>query len=194
MLTQLLTLKIRLGLEAFDPTDDVTLLNLVKLVSARFSAECNRVFDYGAGITFEFRGDQLNIAVNRPPIQSVTQFELKSTEAEGWLVQSNIDYVLSPTKVIIELAQPLGSSRQLGRVTYTGGYVLPGTAASGNQIALPDEIELACLEQAAYWYQRRAQLGLVSISSDSGLVQQYQSADLLPQVQAVLRRWGRWLV
>jgi len=172
MLTQLPTLKSRLGLEAFDTTDDVTLLNLIKLVSARFTAECNRVFDYGAVVTFEFRADQLNLVVNRAPIQAVTQFELKSTEGEGWLLQSNIDYVLSPTKVIIELAQPLGSSRQLGRVTYTGGYVLPGTAAIGNQLPLPDELELACLEQAAYRYQRRAQLGFVSMNSGSGLVQQ----------------------
>ena|SRR6266853_4362188 len=193
MLTQLSTLKTRLGLEAFDTTDDTFLINVIKLVSARFAAECNRVFDYGAGLTFEFRADQLNVAVNRPPIQLVSQFELKSSEGEGWLAQSSIDYLLSPTKVVIELAQPLGSSRQLGRVTYTGGYVLPGAMPTGNQIALPDEIELACVEQAAYWYQRRAQLGLVSINSGSGLVQQYQTADLLPQVQAVARRYERWM-
>ena len=193
MLAQLLTLKARLGLEAFDPTDDAGLNNLIKMVSARFASECNRIFDYGAGVTFEFRGDEINIMVDRPPIEQVSKFELKASEGTGWVEQSNIHYLLSPTKVVIELAQPLGSSRQLGRVTYTGGFVLPGAVAAGNQLALPDEVELACVEQAAYWYQRRSQLGLVSVSNDSGLVQQFQTSDLLPQVKAVLKRWERWL-
>jgi hypothetical protein len=184
MLTQLATIKTRLGLDLFDTSNDPLLTSLLAHVSARFAAECNRVFDYGAGLTYEFRADQLNIVVDHPPIQSVAQFDLKSTETEGWLLQSSISYLLSPTRTVIELAQPLGGSRQLGRVTYTGGYVLPGATPSGDQIALPDEVELACVEQAAYWYQRRGQLGLVSVNSGPGLVQQYQKADLLPQVQA----------
>ena len=55
MLTQLSTLKTRLGLDQFDTTDDVLLTNILNLVSARFSAECNRVFDYGTSLTYEFR-------------------------------------------------------------------------------------------------------------------------------------------
>src|SRR6266853_4933752 len=162
MLTQLSTLKTRLGLDQFDTTDDGLLTNILNLVTARFSAECNRVFDYGAGLTYEFRANQLSIIVNRPPIELVSQFELKTTESEGLILQSSIDYLLSPKKAVIELAFPLGSSRQNARVTYTGGYILPGTNPTGNQIAMPDDLEQACVEQAAYWYQRRAQLGLMS--------------------------------
>src|SRR5256885_43190 len=121
MLTQLLTLKSRLGLEAFDPTDDPLLINLIKMVSARFAAECNRTFNYGENLVSEFRADELNIVVDRPPIESVSQFELKSSEAEGWLPQSGVNYLLSPTRSVLELAEPLGDSRQLGRVTFTGG-------------------------------------------------------------------------
>ena len=54
MLTQLTTVKSRLGLEQFDPTDDALLTNIIKHVSARFAAECNRTFDYAAGATYEF--------------------------------------------------------------------------------------------------------------------------------------------
>src|SRR6185295_8602626 len=144
-------------------------------------------FDYGAALTSEFRADQIYIAVERPPIESVSQFELKSTEAEGWLPQSDIDYLLSPVKTLIQLAQPLGTSAQLARVTYTGGYILPGASPTGNQLPLPDDLELAALEQAAYWYQRRSQLGLLSVSSEAGVVQQFQSSDLLPQVRATLK-------
>ena len=193
MLTQLSTLKARLGLETFDTTDDNVLTNLLKLVSSRFAADCNRIFDYGAGLIFEFQANQLNLVVNRPPIQLVTAFDLKTTEAEGWVAQTGIDYLLSPQKTLIELPMPLGTSRQVGRVTYTGGFILPGGTPTGSQIALPDDLEQACIEQVAYFYQRRTQLGLVSINSGSGLVQQYQSSDLLPQVQAVLKHYERWV-
>jgi len=186
MLTQLSTLKARLGLEIFDTTDDATLTNLLRHVSARFAAECNRTFDFGAGVTNEFRADQINVVVDHPPIELISQFDLKSSESEGWILQSGVEYLLSPQKSLIELAQPLGSVRQLGRVTYTGGYVLPGAAPTGNQIALPDALEQGCIEQVAYWYSRRTQLGLLSVSSDAGIVQQFQSTDLLPQVRATL--------
>src|SRR5580765_1954310 len=117
-LAQLSTIKARLGLEAFAPDDDALLTNLLKHVSARFAAESNRIFDYGAGLTFEFPANQWNIIVDHPPIELVTQFELKTSEAEGWIVQPGIDYLLSPQKAVIDVAQPLGTSRQLGRVTY----------------------------------------------------------------------------
>jgi hypothetical protein len=193
MLTQLTTLKTRLGLEIFDTTDDVMLTNLLRHVSARFAAECNRTFDYAAGVTFEFRADHVNIVVDRSPIELVSQFDRKSSESEGWILQSGVEYLLSPQKSVVELAQPLGSVRQLGRVTYTGGYILPGATPSGNQIALPDDIEQACIEQVAYWYSRRSQLGLLSISSEAGIVQQFQCTDLLPQVRATLKHHERWV-
>ena len=107
---------------------------------------------------------------------------------------SAIDYLLSPQKTLIELAQPLGESGQLGRITYNGGYILPGrTPASAGQTPLPGDLEQACIEQVAYSYQRRAQLGLMSVSNDSGIVQQFQSSDLLPQVRAVLNHYERWV-
>src|SRR5882724_12522022 len=61
------------------------------------------------------------------------------------------------------------------------------------QIPLPDDVEQACIEQVAFWYSRRTQLGLLSISSDAGVVQQFQSTDLLPQVRATLKRYERWV-
>src|SRR6266403_6170756 len=115
MLTTLPTIKSRLGLDPFDTADDPLLTSLLKHVSARFAAECNRIFDYGTALTYEFRAEQLNILVDHPPIQAVTQFDLKTTESEGWLLQSSFSYLLSPTRTVVELAQPIGSSRQLGR-------------------------------------------------------------------------------
>jgi hypothetical protein len=194
MLTTLTALKARLGIEQFETTDDLLLTSILKHVSARFEVECNRRFESQVNATFEFRASERFIVPDRLPIQSLSTFDLKTTEAEGWLPQTGVDYLLSPQKSVIELANRLGCSSQLARVTYTGGYLLPGTSPSGSTPSLPDDIEQACIEQVAYWYQRRTQLGLVSIASEGGsTVQQFQTSDLLPQVRAVLKHYERWL-
>src|SRR5881628_1068111 len=155
MLTQLTTIKTRLRLDSFDLDDDPLLTGLIKHASGRFAKECNRIFDRGADVTFEFRADEMNIATDRYPIESVASFDLKSSETDGWLAQSNIDYLISPEKCLIELSCPLGTSRQKGRVTFTGGYVLPGATVGAGQTALPDELEQSCLDQVVYWYENR---------------------------------------
>ena len=52
---------------------------------------------------------------------------------------------------------------------------------------------MVCIEQVAYWYQRRAQLGLSSLSNGDTVVQRFVSSDLLPEVQAVLSHYERWV-
>src|SRR4051812_27087055 len=194
MLTQLITIKSRLPFEAGDTADDTLLTNMLLHASGRFAKECNRIFERGAGVTFEFRADEMNIRPDRYPIEAVTGFEMKATEALGWVaVTPAPDYLIGPAKNIIEMASPIGSSRELGRVTYSGGYVLPGTTPGNGQTALPDEIEQACVEQVAYWYQNRNRLGLQSVSAEGGSIQNFASLDLLPGVKAVLRKYERWV-
>src|ERR1051326_9034291 len=68
-----------------------------------------------------------------------------------------IDYLLR-RNCVISLANPLGDCRQRARVTYTGGYVLPGTAVGAGQTALPDDLEQAMVEQVACWFMNRDKL------------------------------------
>jgi|ERR1044071_86660 hypothetical protein len=167
MLSQLSTIKARLGLELFDTTDDAIITNIIKHVSARFAAECNRIFDYAPATDFDFQADQTALIVDRSPIEAVSAFYLKSSEDEGWIAQPGIKYLILSRRSAIELSEALGTWDQLGRVTYSGGFVLPGATPSPGQVALPDDLEQSCVEQAVYWYQRRSQLGLVSISSEA---------------------------
>ena len=193
MLTQLSTLKSRLRLNSFDVDDDTLLTNYIKHASGRFALECNRIFDRAAGATFEYHAHERVITPDRYPIESVASFDLKSNEAEGWIAQSDVTWLIRPHKSVIELAAPLGSSSQIARVTYTGGYVMPGSTPSAGQTALPDEIEQACLDQVVYWYQNRQRLGLLSTSGEGGSIQQLKTLDLLPHVIAVLRHYQRWV-
>ncbi len=83
---------------------------------------------------------------------------------------------------------------QLGRVTYTGGYVLPGATPGPAQTALPADLESAAVEQVASWFQQREKLGLVRHWPSGGTYLVFVQAPLLPQVAAMLRPYRRWSV
>jgi hypothetical protein len=77
------------------------------------------------------------------------------------------------------------------RVTYTGGYVLPGSAPVMGAVPLPADLEQAALEQTAYWFQTRDQLGVVRLWPKGGLYEQFADPDLLPSVRETLRQYTR---
>jgi hypothetical protein len=194
MLTELATIKARLGLENADTDEDVLLSNFLAHASGRFEKECNRLFERTVDFQEEFGGNETELRPSRCPVESVSAFALKTTESEGWIVQTGVDCLIRRGCVISLASGRLGSERTQLRVTYTGGYVMPGTPADAGQTALPAELEQACVEQVTYWYQRRTQLGLTSISGEGGSIQNFSSLDLLPHVKAVLKRYERILM
>jgi gp6-like head-tail connector protein len=189
MLTQLSTVKNRLGIT--DTTDDTLLTNFIKSASARFESECHRLFERTVNAVEEFSGDVTDIRVARYPVESVSQFHLKDNETDGWQLQSNADYLIR-RGCVIWLGSALGTQYQHAKVTYTGGYVLPPNTPGAGQTALPDDLEQTCVEQVAYWYQNRHRLGLLSVPADGRTFYQLAKIDLLPQVEAVLKKYERW--
>jgi hypothetical protein len=178
MLCQLSTVKTRLAINQFDLQFDAMLTSAIKGVSVRFDKETNRTLTRTANLTEEFDADDTEIRVPCYPIEAVTKFELKENETEGWVEQT------SPLALL---------TSHLGRVTFTGGYVLPGTTPSTGQTALPDDLEQAAIEQVAAWFQNRDKLGLIRNRPDKGTYQQYAQLDLLLNVQAVLKPYERWV-
>src|SRR5688572_19069332 len=189
LLAQLTTVKTRLGIT--DTTDDTLLTNLIEFASARFERETNRSLDRSVSTTEEFPADQTEVLVARFPLEGVTSFHLKENETDGWVLQSDIDYLIRRA-CVISLSAPLGTKYEQARVTFTGGYVLPGTTPGAGQTALPDDLEHACVEQVAYWYQNRHRLGLLSMPAEGRTFFNIQQLDLLPQVASVLKRYERF--
>ena len=189
LLAQLTTIKTRLGIT--DTTDDTLLTNLIEFASARFERDTNRSLERAVNTTEEFSADQTEILVARFPLESVSSFHLKENETDGWVLQSNIDYLIRRA-CVISLSAPLGTKYEQARVTFTGGYVLPGTTPGAGQTALPDDLEHACVEQVAYWYQNRHRLGLLSMPAEGRTFYNIAQIDLLPQVQSVLKRYERF--
>jgi hypothetical protein len=198
MLTQLTTVKARLGLTVTDY--DGLLTNAIEAISVRFDRECNRTFARSVNTTHEFDGGELELRPACFPIESVTKFEVKASETEGWLEQNGVEFLIR-RQCVISLYSPLSSllaslsslpSFCLGRVTYTGGYVLPGTTPGAGQTALPNDLEQAAVEQVAYWYRNRDKLGLVRIWPHGGTYEGFAQLDLLLEVKAVLKNYERW--
>ena len=194
MLTQLTTVKARLGLLETDTQYDDLLTRAIEAFSARFDRECNRTFARTVGATQEFPGGEIEIPVGCYPIESVTKFELKTSESTGWVEQTAVECLVR-AKCVISLTMPmwpLRDSAVLARVTYTGGYVLPGTVVGTGQSALPVDLENAVVEQAVFWFERKDAPGVIRIWPSGGNYMQLVDTDLLPAVRAVLRKHTRF--
>jgi hypothetical protein len=195
MLTRLSTIKTRLALAITDYDDILT--NAIKAISTRFDKETNRTLAHTTATTHEFDPTDTEILPRCYPIESVTKFETKSTEAEGWLEQTGIDYLIR-NKCVISLPSPLSSLPSsvvgLARITYTGGYVLPGATPSPGQTPLPDDLEQAAVEQVAAWFQNRDSLGLETTWPHGGTYEKFSQLPLLPSVAQVLKTYERWRI
>ena len=90
MLTQLATVKSRLALTVTDYDDLLT--NAIRAVSARFDKETNRTLSRTTTANHEFDTADTEILPPCYPVESVTKFELKSNETDGWSEQTGIQY------------------------------------------------------------------------------------------------------
>ena len=166
MLTQLATVKSRLALTVPDYDDILT--SAIKAVSDCFDRESNRRFTPNHRHHPRVRPSDTEVPVSCYPIESVTKFELKSNETDGWSEQTGIDYLIR-RQCVISLSAPINSQLStinppVARVAYTGGYVLPGESRVGVPPATPDlpsDLEQAAVEQVAYWFRNRDNTGLI---------------------------------
>jgi hypothetical protein len=185
MLTQLETVKLRLAVSFTD--DDVILQRAIAAVSARFEAYCNRSFGRVENARQEFPSDALEFSVESFPIESVAGFAIKRSEAEGWIAVSPAPEYFTRGACVIALLGRLGAGREMACAVYSGGYVLPGTEVAAGQAPLPADIEQACVEQVAFWYQNRSKLGVTSVTENSVTSSVTQEA-MLPSVEDALQR------
>jgi hypothetical protein len=200
MLTLLATVKARLEIAPGDVTHDDLLTRAIEAMSARFDRECNRTFRRTVGATQEFAARDTEIIARCYPVEAVTRFELKTTESDGWVEQAGVEHLVRSACVIslsvplsfIAAVPPMGGG--LGRVTYTGGYVMPGTAPAAGQAALPADLESAAVEQVAVWFQQRETLGLIRHWPSGGTYLVFSQLPLLQQVSAMIRPYRRWSV
>jgi len=151
-----------------------------------------------AAATHEFDANDTEILPPCYPVEAVTKFELKTSETEGWTEQTGVQYLIRRQCVISLLVpinyQPSTINSPLARITYSGGYVLPGDTPEAGQTALPDDLEQAAVEQVAYWFRNRDSTGLLRIWPHDGTYEAFLQSDLLLEVRAVLKKYERFLL
>jgi hypothetical protein len=69
------------------------LTTAIAAFSARFDLECNRTLARTIDATYEFLPTELELPVPCYPVETVTRFQIKSSEAAGWTNLENIDYL-----------------------------------------------------------------------------------------------------
>jgi hypothetical protein len=193
MLTQLSKVRARLGLTELEVQWDALLTAAIKAVSGRFDRHCNRTFARTVNATFEFSLRERELLVPCYPIESVTKFETKESESGGWVEVVGAEHLVRG-RCVISVTEGLDGGAGLGRVTYTGGYVLPGATPGAGQTALPAEIEDAAIEQVAFWFNNRDRLGLIRHWPKDGVYMVFAQLPLLRQVLDALRTHQRWTV
>ena len=197
MLTTLSTLKSRLSILDTDTTQDALLTRAIQALGARFDQETNRTLARTENATMEFDPTDTDLSPPCYPIESVTKFESKSSESTGWQEITPAPDYLIRNACIISLAAPSRFSLQplafsLSRLTYTGGYVLPGTTPAPGQTPLPSDLEQACVEQVAYWFTNREHIGIKTYWPSGAAYYQFATQDLLDSVRATLAHHRRW--
>src|SRR5204862_861884 len=133
MLTQLNTVKSRLAITVTDYDDPQT--SAIKAISDRFDKEPNRNLARTTAATHEFDASDTEILPPCYPVEAVTKFVLKANETDGWTEQTGVQYLIR-RQCVISLSSPLSAINyqpSTCRVTYTGGYVLPGDTPDAGQ-------------------------------------------------------------
>src|SRR5438552_4787816 len=103
MLTQLSTVKSRLALTVTDYDDLLT--SAIRALSDRFDKECNRNLARTAAATHEFDANDTEILPSCHPVETVTKFELKSNETDGWSEQTGVAYLIR-RRCVVSLSTP----------------------------------------------------------------------------------------
>ncbi len=196
MLAQLSTLKARLAIADTDLQYDDLLTSALAATSAMFEKECNRTFARTVDATYEFDADDLELVPPIYPIESVSKFETKENETDGWVEQTDVKFLIRKG-CTISLSQAINNQPStinictLARITYTGGYLLPGSADVPSATRLPSDLEQAAIEQAASWFMNRDKLGLTRYWPKGGIYLDFLKTYLLPNVRSTLDRYQR---
>jgi hypothetical protein len=197
MLAQLTSIKSRLGILPEDTTNDALLTSAIQAVSARFDAETCRTLSRTVDFRQEFDADTTEIIAACFPIESVAEFEFKTSETSGWQQLTPSPDFLIRSSGIISLPSSFSLyplSLSLCRVTYSGGYVLPGDIPAPGQIPLPADLESAAIEQIVFWFQTRDHVGVNHQWPKGGTYEQFADLDLLPSVRAILAKYRRLIL
>lgn len=132
-------------------------------VASLMEGYCNRRFARMENDQHAFDPYTAFITLRRYPIESIASVELRSSTAQGFLVQSGQPENFRRESGLVLFGGILGGLTETGRITWTGGYFFstleptddgyPEALPEGAE-QLPHALKLAWLKQCKYYWDR----------------------------------------
>jgi hypothetical protein len=196
-LTTLDTLKQWLPVKSDIVTDDATLGRLITAVSQDFMRATKRPDLLQADYTEVRQGDGAQrLAVYHWPIVAVDLLKVATVaipaSADKIAVGYFFDQDIDPERIFnLYLIGSAFTDAAAVQIDYTAGYVQPGATPTGDEIALPNDIEQAVLDWCGYRYKQRPNVGVTQRRSTEGEQTGLEIVDAPPNVLQVIERYAR---
>jgi len=175
------SLKLYLGIDASDTSQDDLLDALIDYASERIESHCGRKFASEALTEYLDGTGTSRLVLSRRPVTALTGVYEDPDRVFGADTEiDSADLVLHPEKGIVD--RPGGvfaRGRRNLKIVYTAGYA-----------DIPDDVALACVKLAAAWYAH-ARAGADGISREKlGDYEALHAAEALPaDVEGALARY-----
>lgn len=170
----------KLFLEITATNYDTLLSLLLAQISKRVETFLNRDLEKKARTTYYDAGRKMYF-LSAYPIDSLLTLTIVNDTTTQVL---NTDYYAWYDEGLIEFATiPVQTRPKQMTFTWTGGYA--------NTYAVPADIQMAVIMQAAFVFRRRKDIGLTSISMPDGSISVNAPTELLPEVKAVLKSYRK---
>lgn len=186
-----------------DTSYDAQITAIGRGAAAAINKHCNRQFERVENATFISPADRTHVILDRFPVESISQVELKTDETTGWEVQTADTIIaLKEQSGIVHFGAALGPSWSELRITYTGGYWFDTTEE--NNDSLPDGAELLPADVKLAWYlhcktiwQSIDKIGQDIVKTGSSATNNPASVaglDMAPDVKAMLNQFVRYAI
>ncbi len=196
-LTTLATLKQWLPINPTNPSDDVTLSRLITAVSMDFMRAIKRPDLLLDSYTEVHQGDgSSRLVAFHWPIVAVTGLAIAGTtvssSADKIALGYYVDVDIDPERIWqVYLNGYVFTDGAAVKLTYSAGYVQPGSDPTPGQITLPSDIEQAVIDWCGYRYKQRPNVGVTARRSTEGETSRLEQFDAPPNVLQVIERYER---
>lgn len=173
---------------------DAALLAIGQGVAKQFEKFCNRKFARIENTTFVCSADRDHVYLDRYPLESISQVELRLDTTSGWEVQSGLVLNLDETNGKAYWGYEPGPHYAQLRFTFTGGYWWDQTEEDNDTLPsgateLEEDLKLAWLLQCRIAWQAIDKIGqdITKTGSSSNLVTgTLAGLEMLPDVKEKL--------
>ena len=173
-------------LEEDDADFDAQLNQIIPQVSSQIETYLNRELKEAARTEYFSGGRRYYYVsafpINPSPAPIVTEDDVTQTDNE--------DYFIFENDGLFEFQYETNNWRpKIIKITWTGGYAeVDVDEGEGEELVLsvPDDMKQACIQQCAYVFKRRRDLGHSGVSTPNGNISYTAAIDLLPNVKTIL--------